>query len=98
LSIERSVRPIEVVIVFPLAQLLVERLDALANREERLRLNVTQGHTYEDMDKALELLRQFPDSFSLVDTPAESTAPQPRDPPIAKPRTADRCRLSGLAV
>jgi hypothetical protein len=35
---------------------------------------VTRGHTYEDMDKALELLRKFADSFSLVDDPAESAA------------------------
>jgi glycine C-acetyltransferase len=39
---------------------------AVKEGEERLRLNVTRGHTYEDMDKALELLRKFADSFSLV--------------------------------
>ena len=27
--------------------------------EERLRLNVTRGHTHEDMDRALELLDRF---------------------------------------
>jgi glycine C-acetyltransferase len=40
--------------------------------EERLRLNVTRGHTYDDMDQALELLRKFADSFSLVGDPAKS--------------------------
>lgn len=38
---------------------------AVKEGHERLRLNVTRGHTYEDMDKALELLRKFADSFSL---------------------------------
>ncbi|KPK15950.1 MAG: hypothetical protein AMJ62_07605 [Myxococcales bacterium SG8_38] len=39
---------------------------AVKEGQERLRLNVTRGHTYEDMDQALELLRKFADSFSLV--------------------------------
>ena len=39
---------------------------AVKEGEERLRLNVTRGHTYEDMDMALDLLRTFADSFSLV--------------------------------
>jgi glycine C-acetyltransferase len=39
---------------------------AVKEGQERLRLNVTRGHTYEDMDKALDLLRTFADSFSLV--------------------------------
>lgn len=39
---------------------------AVKEGQERLRLNVTRGHTYQDMDKALELLRTFADSFSLV--------------------------------
>jgi len=39
---------------------------AVKEGQERLRLNVTRGHTYEDMDKALGLLRTFADSFSLV--------------------------------
>jgi 7-keto-8-aminopelargonate synthetase-like enzyme len=34
--------------------------------EERLRLNVTRGHSYEDIDQALELLKKFADSFTLV--------------------------------
>jgi 8-amino-7-oxononanoate synthase len=42
--------------------------------EERLRLNVTRGHTYEDMDRALELLRTYSDSFSLVGEPAKTPA------------------------
>ena len=47
---------------------------AVKEGEERLRLNVTRGHTYEDMDKALDLLRKFADSFSLVSEPAKSAA------------------------
>jgi 8-amino-7-oxononanoate synthase len=39
---------------------------AVKEGEERLRLNVTRGHSYEDMDKALDLLRTLADSFSLV--------------------------------
>lgn len=39
---------------------------AVKEGQERLRLNVTRGHSYEDMDKALELLRMFASSFSLV--------------------------------
>jgi glycine C-acetyltransferase len=39
---------------------------AVKEGEERLRLNVTRGHTYEDMDQALEHLRKFADSFSLL--------------------------------
>jgi len=39
---------------------------AVKEGEERLRLNVTNGHSYEDIDQALELLRKFADSFSLV--------------------------------
>jgi glycine C-acetyltransferase len=45
---------------------------AVKEGEERLRLNITRGHTYEDMDKALDLLRKFADSFSLVNEPARS--------------------------
>jgi 8-amino-7-oxononanoate synthase len=47
---------------------------AVKEGEERLRLNVTRGHTYEDMDRALDLLRKFADSFSLVDAQAKSAA------------------------
>ena len=39
---------------------------AVKEGEERLRLNVTRGHTYEDLDRALSLLEMFADSFSLV--------------------------------
>ena len=39
---------------------------AVKEGEERLRLNVTRGHSYEDIDQALELLKKFADSFSLV--------------------------------
>jgi len=39
---------------------------AVKQGEERLRLNVTRGHSYEDMDKALELLKRFGDSFQLI--------------------------------
>ena len=34
--------------------------------EERLRLNVTRGHTREDMDKALELLKIYGDAFFIL--------------------------------
>ena len=39
---------------------------AVKEGEERLRLNVTRGHSYEDIDKALDLLKKFAHSFSLV--------------------------------
>jgi 8-amino-7-oxononanoate synthase len=47
---------------------------AVKEGQERLRLNVTRGHTYEDMDRALELLRTYSDSFSLVGEPAKTPA------------------------
>ena len=47
---------------------------AVKEGEERLRLNVTRGHTYEDMDRALDLLRTYADSFSLVSEPAKTAA------------------------
>ncbi len=34
--------------------------------EERLRLNVTRGHSYEDMNKALELLQMYGDAFFVL--------------------------------
>ena len=34
--------------------------------EERLRLNVTRGHSYEDMDKALELLKTYGEAFFIL--------------------------------
>ena len=34
--------------------------------EERLRLNVTRGHTYEDMDRALALLEEYGKAFMIV--------------------------------
>ena len=39
---------------------------AVKEGEERLRLNVTRGHSYEDIDQALDLLKKFAHSFSLV--------------------------------
>jgi glycine C-acetyltransferase len=39
---------------------------AVKQGEERLRLNVTRGHTQEDMDKALELLQRFGQQFSIL--------------------------------
>jgi 8-amino-7-oxononanoate synthase len=39
---------------------------AVKEGEERLRLNVTRGHSYEDIDQALALLEKFASSFSLV--------------------------------
>ena len=34
--------------------------------EERLRVNVTRGHTQEDMDKALELLKSYGEAFFVL--------------------------------
>lgn len=34
--------------------------------EERLRLNVTRGHSYEDMDKAIELLKIYGEAFFIL--------------------------------
>ena len=34
--------------------------------EERLRVNVTRGHTQEDLDKALELLKTYGDAFFVL--------------------------------
>lgn len=34
--------------------------------EERLRVNITRGHTREDMDKALELLQTYGDAFFVL--------------------------------
>jgi glycine C-acetyltransferase len=34
--------------------------------EERLRLNVTRGHTREDMDKTVELLALYGEAFFIL--------------------------------
>jgi glycine C-acetyltransferase len=34
--------------------------------EERLRVNVTRGHTQEDLDKALELLKTYGEAFFVL--------------------------------
>jgi glycine C-acetyltransferase len=34
--------------------------------EERLRVNVTRGHTHEDLDRALELLREYGEAFFVL--------------------------------
>jgi glycine C-acetyltransferase len=34
--------------------------------EERLRVNITRGHTQEDMDSALELLKMYGDAFFVL--------------------------------
>jgi glycine C-acetyltransferase len=34
--------------------------------EERLRVNVTRGHTQEDLDRALELLKEYGDAFFVL--------------------------------
>jgi glycine C-acetyltransferase len=39
---------------------------AVKNGEERLRVNVTRGHTKEDMDTALELLKSYGDAFFVL--------------------------------
>ena len=38
----------------------------IAASEERLRVNVTRGHSYEDMDKALELLKTYGEAFFVL--------------------------------
>ncbi len=47
---------------------------AVKQGEERLRLNVTRGHTYEDMDKALELLKRYGETFQLIGTEPQEAA------------------------
>ena len=39
---------------------------AVKNGEERLRVNVTRGHTQEDMDTALELLKSYGEAFYVL--------------------------------
>ncbi len=39
---------------------------AVKEGEQRLRVNVTRGHTQEDMDKALELLKTYGDAFFVL--------------------------------
>ena len=39
---------------------------AVKNGEERLRVNVTRGHTQEDMDTALELLKSYGEAFFVL--------------------------------
>ena len=34
--------------------------------EERLRVNVTRGHTQEDLDRALELLKEYGEAFFVL--------------------------------
>jgi 7-keto-8-aminopelargonate synthetase-like enzyme len=34
--------------------------------EERLRVNVTRGHTQEDLDRALALLKEYGDAFFVL--------------------------------
>jgi glycine C-acetyltransferase len=34
--------------------------------EERLRVNVTRGHTREDLDRALELLKEYGEAFFVL--------------------------------
>ena len=39
---------------------------SVKNGEERLRVNVTRGHTQEDMDTALSLLATYGDAFFVL--------------------------------
>jgi len=39
---------------------------AVKEGEQRLRVNVTRGHTQEDMDKALELLKTYGEAFFVL--------------------------------
>ena len=39
---------------------------AVKNGEERLRVNITRGHTQEDMDTALELLKTYGEAFFVL--------------------------------
>jgi 7-keto-8-aminopelargonate synthetase-like enzyme len=34
--------------------------------EERLRINVTRGHTQDDLDRALDLLKQYGEAFFVL--------------------------------
>ena len=43
---------------------------AVKRGEERLRLNVTRGHTYEEMDQALELLEKHGRTFGVAEADA----------------------------
>ncbi len=49
--------------------------------EERLRVNVTRGHSYEDMDRALELLQTYGEAFFVMSGeeigPMVDESPQP---------------------
>ncbi|MEM7433714.1 MAG: pyridoxal phosphate-dependent aminotransferase family protein [Myxococcota bacterium] len=47
---------------------------AVKQGEERLRLNVTRGHSYEDIDRALTLLKQYGHQFGLLNTPPTAAA------------------------
>ncbi|MEM7135570.1 MAG: pyridoxal phosphate-dependent aminotransferase family protein [Myxococcota bacterium] len=47
---------------------------AVKQGEERLRLNVTRGHSYEDIDRALGLLKQYGHQFDLLNTPPTAAA------------------------
>ena len=39
---------------------------AVKHGEERLRVNVTRGHTQEDLDTALELLKTYGEAFFVL--------------------------------
>lgn len=39
---------------------------AVKHGEERLRVNVTRGHTQQDLDRALELLKEYGDAFFVL--------------------------------
>ncbi|HXN34393.1 MAG TPA: pyridoxal phosphate-dependent aminotransferase family protein [Polyangiaceae bacterium] len=39
---------------------------SVKNGEERLRVNVTRGHTQEDLDRAISLLKEYGDAFFVI--------------------------------
>jgi glycine C-acetyltransferase len=39
---------------------------AVKHGEERLRVNITRGHTQEDMDTALDLLKTYGEAFFVL--------------------------------
>ncbi|MDB4947201.1 MAG: 8-amino-7-oxononanoate synthase [Labilithrix sp.] len=51
--------------------------------EERLRVNVTRGHSQEDMDTALELLKTYGEAFFVLS--GEDIGPMEPDAPVAPP-------------
>ena len=52
--------------VFDVAGFVAFFLKGGKDGEERLRVNITRGHTQEDMDMALELLKTYGEAFFVL--------------------------------